>query len=235
MAILQNDESLKNNSLKEDKHLLSGDNSPPNDKLLLKGKKYDETLFFLEKEIEKIPINPIVILSDMEKGYLAFSDFIYNNPNVKGYYQTSIESIYPRIMITDQEDPILIKNAIDYGFVDRIYPGKDCNEIPYDTLKSQLCNLTQSQNCYAKVFSISPEYNEDNRVVIKTFHVITLNSSEETRVQINDNKPKKIGQLNRQWIKTKKSTRSESNAWKNGRLKKKERFRPLCHQQLDET
>ena len=136
----------------------------------------------------------------MEKGYLAFSDFIYNNPNIKRYYQTSIESIYPRIMITYQEDPILIKNAIDYGFVDRIYPGKDCNEIPYDTLKSQLCNLTQSQNCYAKVFSISPEYNEDNRVVIKTFHVITLNSSEETRVQINDNKPKKIGQLNRQWI-----------------------------------
>ena len=33
--------------------------------------------------------------------------------------------------------------------------------------------------------------------------MITLNSSEEIRVQINDNKPKKIGQLNRQWIKTK--------------------------------
>ena len=110
--------------------------------------------FFLEEETEKIPINPTVILSDMEKGYLAFSDFIYKNPNGKGYYQTSIESICPRIMIKNQADPILIQNAIDYGFVDRIYLSKDCNEIPYDTLKSQLCNLTQNQNCHA-IFLVS--------------------------------------------------------------------------------
>ena len=82
-------------------------------------------------------------------------------------------------MITDQADPIFIQNSIDYGIVDRIYLSKDCNEIPYDTLKSQLCNLTQNHNCYAKFFSISPpEYNEDNGVVIKAFHVITLNSNE---------------------------------------------------------
>ena len=92
--------------------------------------------FFLEEETKKKPINPTVILSDMKKGYLAFSDFIYNNPNGKGYYQTSIKSIYPRIMITDQADSILIQNAIDYGFINRIYLSKDCNEIPYDTLKS---------------------------------------------------------------------------------------------------
>ena len=61
----------------------------------------------------------------------------------------------------------------------------------HDTSKSQLCNLTQNQNCYAKFFSINPEYNEDNGIVIKAFHAITLNSSEETIVQINYNKPKK--------------------------------------------
>ena len=152
MPIIRKDESMKNNSLKEDKHLLSGDNSSPKDKLLLKGENYDEILFFPEEEKEKIPINPTVILSDMEKGYLTFSEFIYNNLNGTGYYQTSIESIYPRIMIADQAYPILIQNAIDYGFVGRIYLSKDCNEIPYDTLKSKLCNLTQNQNCYAKVF-----------------------------------------------------------------------------------
>ena len=119
--------------------------------------------------------------------------------------QTSIESIYLRIMTTDQSNPIVIQNAIDYGFVDRIDLSKDYNEIPYDTLKFQLCNLTQNHNCYAKFFSISPEYNEYSGIVIKAFHVITLNSIEETRVQINDNKPKKIGQLNRQWIKTKRA------------------------------
>ena len=54
-------------------------------------------------------------------------------------------------------------------------------------------------------FSINPEYNEDSGIVIKAFHVIILNSSEETRVQINDNKPKKIVQLNKQWIKTKRA------------------------------
>ena len=139
MPILQNDESLKNNNHSQDK---TQDNSPPKEKFLLKGENPDDILFFLEKETEKIPINLTVILSYMEKGYLAFSEFIYNNSNGKRYYQTSIESIYLRIMITDQADHILIQNAIDYGFVDQIYLSKDCNEIPYDTLKSQLCNLT---------------------------------------------------------------------------------------------
>ena len=86
MSILQNDENLKNNSLKEDKHLPSRDNNPLKDKLLLKGKNYDEIFFFPEEETEKMPINPIVILSEMEKGYLAFSEFIYKNSNGKGYY-----------------------------------------------------------------------------------------------------------------------------------------------------
>ena len=113
MHIIQKDKSLKDNNLLKDKHLLSGDNSPSKDILLLKGENPDDIIFFPETEIEKIPINPIVILSDMEKGYLAFSEFIYNNPNGKGYYQTSIESIYLRIMITDQADPILIQNEID--------------------------------------------------------------------------------------------------------------------------
>ena len=58
-------------------------------------------------------------------------------------------------------------------------------------------------SCY--FFKISPEYNEDSGIFIKAFHVITLKSSEETRVQINDNKPKKIGQLNRQLKKTKRA------------------------------
>ena len=205
MPILQKDKSLKDNSLLKDKYLPSGDNNPSKDRLLPKGENPYDILFFPKKETEKIPINPIVILSDMEKGYLAFTKFIYNNPNGKGYYQTSIESIYPRIIITDQADLILIQNAIDYGFVDRIYLSKDCNEIPYDSLKSQLCNLTQNHNCYAKFFNFNPEYNKDNGIVIKAFHAITLNSSEETRVQINYNKPKKIGQLNRQWIKTKRA------------------------------
>ena len=49
--------------------------------------------------------------------------------------------------------------------------------------------------------------NEDSGIVIKAFHAITLNSSEETRVKINYNKPKKLGQLNRQWIKTKRALR----------------------------
>ena len=124
-------------------------------------------------------------------------------------------------MITNQANPILIQNSIDYSFVDRIYLSKDYNEIPYDTLKSQLCNLTQNQNCYVKFFSISPKYNENNGIVIKVFHVITLNSSEETRVQINDNKPRKISQLNRQWIKTKRTLRVKAVLGRMTNLRKK--------------
>ena len=108
MSILQTDKRLKDNSLSKDKRLPSRDNSPSKDKLIPKGENTYDIFFFLEKETEKIPINRTVILSDMEKGYLAFSKFIYNNPNGKGYYQTSIESNYPRIMITDQADPIFI-------------------------------------------------------------------------------------------------------------------------------
>ena len=80
MSILQKDESLKNNNHPQHK---TQDNSPPKDKLILKGENPDDILFFPEKETEKIPINPPVILSDMEKGYLTFSGFIYNNPNGK--------------------------------------------------------------------------------------------------------------------------------------------------------
>ena len=202
MPILPKEKSLVNNN---PSHGKTQDNSLSKDKLLSKGENLVTSSFFSRKKQKKILVNPTVTLSKMEKGYLSFSEFIYNNPNGKGFYHTSIESIYPRIMITNQTDPILIQNSIDYSFVDRIYLSKDYNEIPYDTLKSQLCNLTQNQNCYVKFFSISPKYNEDNRIVIKVFHEITLNSSEETSVQINDNKPIKISQLNRQWIKTKRA------------------------------
>ena len=96
MLILQNDESLKNNS-------------PPKDKLLSKGENTDEILFFLEEKTKKKLINLTVILFDMEKGYLTFSEFIYNNPNGNEYYHTSIESIYPIIMITNQANHISSK------------------------------------------------------------------------------------------------------------------------------
>ena len=62
MHILQKDESLKNNSLKEDKHFPSGYNSPPKDKLLLKEKNSNEILFFSRgRNKKKKPINPTVI------------------------------------------------------------------------------------------------------------------------------------------------------------------------------
>ena len=85
-------------------------------------------------------------------------------------------------------------------------------------------------------FSINPEYNEDNEILIKAFHVITLNYSEETKVHINDNKPRKISQLNRQWIKTKRALGVKAMlVWKNDRLKKEKLFNSLCYQQLDDT
>ena len=48
---------------------------------------------------------------------LTFSDFIYNNPNGDGYYQTSTESIYPRIIITKKTDPLFIQDAMDFGML----------------------------------------------------------------------------------------------------------------------
>ena len=199
MSILQNDKSLKNNSLAKDKHLSSGDNSPTKDKLLSKGENSDDILFFLEEKTENIVINTSsFILSDMERKYLTFSEFIYNNPSGNGYYQTSIESIYPRIIITKKTDPLFVQDAMDFGFVDRIYLSPNCDDILNDTLIIQLCNMTGHQSFYIKFFTISPEYNEDNGICIKAYHLITINISEELRFQINYSKPKTQGYYNRQ-------------------------------------
>ena len=87
MPILQKDKSLKNNSLAKDKNLSSGDNSPLKDKLLSKGENSDDILFFPKEKTENSVINTSsFILSDMERKYLTFSEFIYNNPNGDGYY-----------------------------------------------------------------------------------------------------------------------------------------------------
>ena len=87
MPILQKDKSLQNNSLGKDKHLPSDDNSPSKDKLLSKGENSDDILFFPEEKTENTIINTTsFILSDMERKYLTFSEFIYNNPNGNGYY-----------------------------------------------------------------------------------------------------------------------------------------------------
>ena len=110
MSILQKDKSLKNNSLEKDKYLSSGDNNPSKDKLLSKGENSVDILFYPEEKTENNAINTSsFILSDMERKYLTFSEFIYNNPNGDGYYQTSTESIYPRIIITKRLIPYLSK------------------------------------------------------------------------------------------------------------------------------
>ena len=134
----------------------------------------------------------------MEIKYLTFSEFIYNNPNSNGYYQTSTKSIYLRIIITKKTDALFVQDAMDFGFVDRIYLSPNCDEILNDTLKIQLCSMKGNQSFYIKIFIISPEYNEDNGICIKVYHLITINSSKESRFQINKSKPKKQGSYNRQ-------------------------------------
>ena len=205
MPILQKDKSLKDNSLPKDKHLSSGDNIPSNDRLLSKGENSDDTIFFLEEKIGNMSIISSITLPDMERKYLTFSKFIYNNSNGNGYYQTSTESIYPRIIITKKMDPLFIQDVMDCGFVDRIYLSPNYDEIVNTTLIIQLCNMTRHQSFYIKLFTFNPKYNEDSGICIKAYHLITINSSEESRFQINDFKPKVQGYYNRQWTKTRKA------------------------------
>ena len=187
MPILQKDKSMKDNNLTKDKHLLSGDNNPSKDKLLYKGENFDDILFFLEIKIENIVINTSsYILSDMERVHLTFSKFIYNNPNGNEYYQTFTESIYSRIIITKKTDHLFVQDAMDFGFVNRIYLSLNCDEILNDTREIQLCNMTGHQSFYIKFFTINSEYNEDSGIYIKAYHLIIINSSEESRFQIND-------------------------------------------------
>ena len=77
-----------------------------------------------------------ITLSDMERKYLNFSEFIYNNLNGNGCYQTSTESIYSRIIITKKTDPLFIQDAMYIGFVDYIYLSPNCDEILNDPQNS---------------------------------------------------------------------------------------------------
>ena len=155
MPIHQKDKSLKNNSLAKDKDLSSGDNNPLKDKLLSKREISDDILFFSEEKTENNVVNTSSFISfDMERKYLTFSEFIYNNPNVDEYYQTSTESIYPRIIITKRLILYLFKMLyMDFGFVDRIYLSTNCDEILNDTLRTQLCKMTGHQSVYIKFFA----------------------------------------------------------------------------------
>ena len=92
-----------------------------------------------------------------------------------------------------------------FGFVDRIYLSLNCEEILNDTLRTQLCKMTGHQSVYIKFFTISPEYNEDIGMCLEAYHLITINSSEESRLQINEIKPKKQGYYSRQWKKIRRA------------------------------
>ena len=155
------------------------------DKLLSKEENTDEILYFPKEKTKNITINSSsFILYDIERKYLTLSEFIHNNSNGPSYFQTSFESIYPKIIITEKIDPIFVQNAMDLGFVDRIFLSSYCMEILNDTLITQLSQLTRTQNYYVRFFSISPEYNEDTGEYLKAYHLITMNNSEETRIQI---------------------------------------------------
>ena len=66
-------------------------------------------------------------------------------------------------------------------------------EILNDTLRTQLYQLTRTRNYYARFFSIGPKYNEDTGEYLKAYHLITMNISKQTRIEINDKKPKALG------------------------------------------
>ena len=78
-------------------------------------------------------------------------------------------------------------------------------EIFNDTLRTQLYQLTRTQNYYARFFSISPEYIEDAGEYLKAYHLITMNNSEGKKIERNDKKPKNIGYYNRPWTKARRA------------------------------
>ena len=55
------------------------------------------------------------------------------------------------IIIIEKIDPIFVKNARDFDFVDRIFLSSDCIEILYEILRTQLYKLTRAQNYYCDV------------------------------------------------------------------------------------
>ena len=123
MSILPKDKSLVNNNSSQGK---AQDISHLKNKLLSKGENSDDILFFPKEKIENTPINFSIIISAIKKKYLAFSEFVYNNPNGHGYFQISTESIYLRIIIKDQTDSLFIQNAMNFGFIDQFFLSSNC-------------------------------------------------------------------------------------------------------------
>ena len=107
-------------------------------------------------------------------------------------------------MVSEYTDPRVLGRH-NFGFVDRTYLSSDCMEILNDTLRTQSYQLTRTQNYYARSFTITLEYNEDTGEYLKAYHLITMNNSEETRIEINDKKPKKLEYYNRPWTKTRRA------------------------------
>ena len=73
--------------------------------------------------------------------------------------------------------------------------------------------MTGHQSVYIKFFTISPEYNEDIEMCLRAYHLITINSSEESKFQIKEINPKSRGIItdNRQKQEAKDDKKADKN------------------------
>ncbi|KAL2465718.1 cytokinin dehydrogenase 3-like [Abeliophyllum distichum] len=68
-------------------------------------------------------------LSSKEEEYKNFSNIIYELEFNDSYFISPGEHIYPRVIMMKGADPLMVKMAIDYGFLDLIYPDETLKDI----------------------------------------------------------------------------------------------------------
>ncbi|KAL2505250.1 hypothetical protein Adt_20871 [Abeliophyllum distichum] len=68
-------------------------------------------------------------LSSKEEEYKNFGKIIYELEFNDSYFISPGEHIYPRVIMMKGADPLMVKMAADYGFLDLIYPDKTLKEI----------------------------------------------------------------------------------------------------------
>lgn len=143
-------------------------------------------------------------LSSKEEEYRSFAKIVYELEENESYFISSGDHVYPRLIITKDADPFMVKMAADYGFLDLIYPGKDLKEIEKfdDIFRTEVSKFAQGRSIYIKFYSISPEV--DGRIYYPAEHIITIGYvGRDFQIEVGrNNKP--LPKINRSWIKSRR-------------------------------
>lgn len=160
--------------------------------------KHTRVIKIRADEDDETPLTP------REEEYKAFAKLVYELQDNESYFISPGEHVYPRMIITNDGDPNMVKMAADYGFLDLIYPGKDLKEIEKfdDIFRGEVSKFAKGRPIYLKFYSISPEI--DGRIYYPAEHIITIGYvGRNFQIEVGQNR-KSLPNINRSWMRSRR-------------------------------